>query len=94
MGNNTQIFLLLSLIVPICFKIFFSIGVLFDLVWDLFNMLQIVANIRNITVSKRPINGLLVIPSCLIVLLEAINNTVYFKPLENELIKDQLRHLH
>ena len=71
---------------PIFFKLFLSIGIIFDLVWDLFNMLQIVANLRNLTVSDRPINGTLILPSCLGVLFEAINSIVNFKPFENELV--------
>ena len=80
----------MSLIVPIFIKLFLNIGIIFDLVWDLFNMLQIVANVRNMANSDRPIKGMLVLPSCLIVLLNTINSIVYFKPFENELVKKQL----
>lgn len=38
-GNNTVIFLLFSLVVPIGVKLFLSIGIIFDIIWDLFNML-------------------------------------------------------
>ena len=38
-GDNTSIFLILSLVLPILFKLFLNIGVIFDMVWDLFNML-------------------------------------------------------
>lgn len=56
-------------------------------------MLQIVANLRNIIVSERPISGLLVMPSCVVILLEAVNSIVYFKPFENEMVKEWLKQI-
>ena len=44
-SDNASIFLLASLILPIFFKLFLSIGIIFDIVWDMFNMLQIVSNL-------------------------------------------------
>lgn len=79
------------MIIPIFLKFFMSITVVFDLVWDLFNMLQIVASIRNIIVSDRNINGNLMIPPCIVLLLEAVNFAVNFKPLENQIVKDKIK---
>ena len=49
-GDNTALFLLFSLVIPVVFKLFLKIGVIFDLIWDLFNMLQLIANIKHLTV--------------------------------------------
>lgn len=67
-----------------------KIGMLFDILWDMFNMLQIIANIRNLIVSNREIHGRFVVPPCIVMLAEALNSIVYFKPLENEIIKQEL----
>ena len=91
MGDNASLFLLFSLIIPIAFKLFLNIGIIFDLVWDLFNMLQLVANIKNFTtVSNGNLSGRLVVPPCLTVMFQAIDFTVNFKPFENKFVKDQL----
>lgn len=60
-----------------------SIGILYDILWDLFNMLQIFANLRNLIVSDRKLHGSFVSPPCITMLAEALNSIVYFKPLEN-----------
>ena len=94
MSNNTSYILLISLILPLVFKLLFSIGIIFDLIWDMFNMLQIIANIQNMTITDRPINGLQVLPSCLNVLLFTVDSTVNFKPFENKIVKDQIKKMH
>ena len=38
-GDNTSIILVVSVVLPVVFKIFLNIGIIFDMVWDLFNML-------------------------------------------------------
>lgn len=65
-----------------------KIGVVFDLIWDWFNMLQIVANIRNLIASDRPIHGNFVVPSCITIFIDSLNTIVYFKPFEHDLIKN------
>ena len=38
-GDGTSFFLLISVVIPIVMKFFMSITIVFNLVWDLFNML-------------------------------------------------------
>ena len=68
-GDNTSMFLLFSLVIPVIFKLFLKIGVIFDLIWDLFNMLQLIANMKNLTVQNEGISGRLQMPPQVNVLL-------------------------
>ena len=88
MAENSQGILLFSLLLPIVIKMCFRVGIVFDIVWDLFNMLQIVTNIRNIIMSDRLIHGMISAPASVTVLAEVLNSIVYFKPFENDLIKE------
>ena len=51
-GNNTTMMLLFSLVLPVVIKVFLNIGIIFDIIWDLFNMLQLIANILNLCVQS------------------------------------------
>jgi len=81
--------LLFSLVFPIVIKLFLKIGVIFDVIWDLFNMLQLIANILNLCVPSeipRDIIGRLNLPACVLMILINVNFTVNFKPFENEIV--------
>ena len=41
---------------------------------------------------SRPIRGMLVLPSCIVVLIEAINSIVNFRPFQNQIVKDFVQH--
>ena len=88
LGNNAQIFLLLSLIFPLLLKLCQTITGVFDLIFDLFNMLQVLTTIRYIQMTTKSIHGVFLIPSIVLLLTNVIEQIVYFKPLQHPLIKD------
>jgi hypothetical protein len=76
MGSSSSNALLLTLIVPFCFMIFMSFSM--NKVWVLYNMMQLIINIKNYKA--------LMIPANLMLMLEIVTNIVTFSIFENRFV--------
>jgi hypothetical protein len=81
MGSDSQNAMLLTLIVPFCFMLFMSFSM--NKVWALYNMMQLITNIKNYKT--------MMIPANLMLMLEVIENIVNFNFLENQFIQTWLK---
>ena len=71
-------------------KVCLKIEAVFDIIWDLFNMLQIISTLRFLNKKQEPFHGKFLFSSIMAIFLDLIDSIVYFKPLENDLIKAEL----
>ena len=90
MANSSQLLIIISLVAPVLLKIFMSVGVLFDLVFDLLNMMQVVVSVQYLMPSKI-IDGRFIGPSNVCQFLKILDSIVYFKPFENQIIKELIQ---
>lgn len=86
-GNNAQVLMMVTLILPIFMKVFLSVGILFDLVFDMINMLQVIVNIQYL-MPHEVIGGQFIGPANVAMFFDLLDSIVYFKPFENQLVKD------
>lgn len=70
----------LVVVVPVAMQLFFSLGL--SLIWSLFSMLQLVANIRNLKQIPVPANAAMVI--------DMVDKVVNFKLTEQQFFKDHV----
>ena len=80
MGNSASNSMLFTLIVPFCFMVFMSVSM--NRVWALYNMLQIMSNLKNYM--------MLIIPANAFFVIKVIMNVAFFSVLQEDNVQNFL----